>query len=199
MASLSSQTPRSHFATFADLLLIPEEERYHEVLDGEVRKKLLPSFRHGLGQGGIIRALSGFQRRPNGPSAPGGWWIVTEVEIELARHQVVRPDVAGWRRDRLPVMPEAYPMDLRPDWVCEVFTDGDGRRRDSLLKRRIYSDHEIPHYWLLDTGQRQLTVLRLEKRGYVEVLAAGLGELVRAEPFEALEIPVALLFGEDPE
>lgn len=197
MASASSQTPRPQLSTFADLLAIPAEQRFHEVLDGEVVAKLMPSGRHGLTQNRMGRLLDPFDRKANGPARPGGWWFLSEVEIELARHQVVRPDLAGWRRDRMPVVPEDYPLRLRPDWVCEVLTDGQGRRRDGIQKRRIYADHEVPHYWIVDTERRQLTVLRLSERGYVEVLEAGAAQRVRAEPFDSLELPVGVLFGED--
>lgn len=197
MASASSQTPRPQLSTFADLLAIPTEQRFHEVLDGEVIAKLMPSGRHGLTQNRMGRLLDPFDRQANGPARPGGWWFLSEVEIELARHQVVRPDLAGWRRDRMPVVPEDYPLRLRPDWVCEVLTDGQGRRRDGIQKRRIYADYEVPHYWIVDTERRQLTVLGLSERGHVEVLEAGATERVRAEPFDSLELPVGVLFGDD--
>ena len=97
----------------------------------------------------------------------------------------------------MPEPPPGYPLRLRPDWVCEVMADGDARRRDGLQKRRIYSDHGVPHYWLIDTEREVLTVLRLEERGYVELLVAGRAERVRAEPFALLELQVGVLFGDD--
>ena len=159
--------------------------------------KELAGPQHGLGQGNVRGWLNPFHRRPNGPSRPGGWWILTEVTIEFALHQVERPDVAGWRRERMPQVSTSFPVRLRPDWVCEVLTDSDGRRRDGLQKRRIYADHGVPHYWLLDMERQVLTVLRLTERGYVEVVEAGRTERVRAEPFEALELAVGELFGDD--
>lgn len=101
MSSASSLTPLPHIATFADLLALPEDERFHEVLDGELVRKANPSGEHGLTQGNLRSRLDGYNGRPNGPSRPGGWWFAVEVEIELAPHQVVRPDIAGWRRERM--------------------------------------------------------------------------------------------------
>jgi Uma2 family endonuclease len=198
MSSASSHTPLPHLATFADLLAIPEDERFHEILDGEIVQKAMASGDHGLSQAEITAwLLTRWGRRPNGADAPGGWWFVTECEVELSRHQVARPDIAGWRRERMPDRPRGYPLRLRPDWVCEVMTDGDARRRDGLKKRRLYADYGVPHYWLVDTERERLSVLRLEAQGFVEVLEAGRGDRVRAEPFEALELPVGVLFGDD--
>src|SRR5437016_4486384 len=145
MSSGSSQTPLPHLATFQDLLAIPEDERFHEILDGELVQKAMASGEHSTTQLEIGAWLvPRFGRRPNGADRPGGWWFATECEIELSRHQVVRPDIAGWRRERMPERPHGYPLRLRPDWVCEVMTDGDARRRDGLKKRRLYSDFGVP-------------------------------------------------------
>lgn len=193
----SSQTPRPHLATLADLLLIPEDQRRHEILDGELLPKEAAGGRHALGQSSVARWGAPFVRRPNGPARPGGWWILTEATIALSVHQVEQPDVAGWRRERMPEVPNVFPLVLRPDWVCEVMGDGDARRRDGVQKRRIYADHGVPHYWLLDMERERLTVLRLGPVGYLEVLEAKRGDRVRAEPFEALELKVGVLFGDD--
>lgn len=197
MSSASSLTPLPHLATFQDLLALPEDDRFHEVLDGELVRKASPSGEHGYTQGNLRARLDGYNGRPNGSSRPGGWWFAVEVEIELAPHQVVRPDLAGWRRERMVERPRGYPIKLRPDWVCEVMTDGDARRRDGLRKRRLYADMGVPHYWLVDTERERLIVLRLESQGLVEVLDVGRADRVCAEPFAALELPVAALFGDD--
>lgn len=197
MSSASTQTPMPRLATFADLAAIPEEQRYHEILDGEVIRKAMAGGEHGLSQLCVGRLLDPFGCKPNGSARPGGWWLVSDVEVELAPHEVVRPDVVGWRRERMPDRPRGFPIRLRPDWVCEIMTDGDARRRDGLQKRRIYADCGVPHYWLLDTERERLTVLRLTASGYIEVLDVGRDERVRAEPFDALELQVGVLFGDD--
>lgn len=197
MPGASTQTPLPRPASFADLLAIPEEQRYHEILDGEIVRKAMAGGEHGLSQLCVGRLLDPFGRKPNGSARPGGWWLVSDVEVELAPHEVVRPDVVGWRRERMPDRPHGFPIRLRPDWVCEIMTDGDARRRDGLQKRRIYADCGVPHYWLLDTERERLTVLRLSASGYVEVLEAGRGDRARAEPFDALELQIGVLFGDD--
>ncbi|HNK45402.1 MAG TPA: Uma2 family endonuclease, partial [Pseudomonadota bacterium] len=190
MASASTQTPKPHLATFADLLRIPEDRRRHEILDGEIIEKALPRWEHGVGQTRAGELLRRFNRKPNGPTRPGGWWILTEPTIQLSRHELVQPDLAGWRRDRVHDEPPSYPITLRPDWVCEIMSDGDARRRDGLQKRRIYADHDVPFYWLIDTERETLTVLSLTEECYVEQLTACRTDRVRAAPFDALELQI---------
>lgn len=197
MASASTQTPKVQLATFADLLLIPEESRRHEILDGEIVQKALPRLGHGAAQTRTGQLLRDFNRKPNGSSRPGGWWIISEPTIQLSMHEVVQPDVAGWGRERLPVLTDVYPVELRPDWVCEIMCDGDARRRDGLQKRRIYANHGVPFYWLVDTERETLTVLTLTNRGYVELLTAARTDRVRAAPFDLIELQVGVLFGDD--
>src|SRR5262245_37407059 len=108
MSAASSKTPTSSktpVATFADLLAIPEDERFHEILDGELLRKEAAGIRHSVGQARLSGRLSSFDGKPNGPSRPGGWWILTEPTIYFSRHQIVQCDVAGWRRERLPELP----------------------------------------------------------------------------------------------
>lgn len=196
MSLSSSQTPRQ-LATFEDLLAIPESERFHEILDGELLPKEATSGEHSLTQGSVRASLDGFAGQKNGPSRPGGWWLLTEPTVRLSAYQTVRPDLAGWRRERMPGRPAGFPLHLRPDWVCEIHVLGDARRRDTLQKRRIYAEHGVPHYWLLDAERETLTVLRLVGEVFVEVQVAGIDAVVRAEPFESVALPVAALFGHD--
>jgi Uma2 family endonuclease len=90
-------------------------------------------------------------------------------------------------------------MKMRPDWVCEIMCDGDARRRDGLQKRRIYAEHGVPFYWLVDTERETLTVLTLITRGYVEQLTASRADRVHAAPFDLIELQVGALFGDDEE
>ncbi len=197
MPSTSTQTPKAQLATFADLLLIPEDERFHEILDGEIVKKALPRGEHGESQAQIVGALIRYSRKPGSADRPGGWRLATEPTIELATHEVVQPDAAGWRRERMPTRISGYPVFTVPDWVCEIMCDGDARRRDAIRKRRIYADHGVPFYWLVDTERETLTVLTLAGRGYVELLTASRTDRVRAAPFDLIELQVGVLFGDD--
>ncbi|WP_437624489.1 Uma2 family endonuclease [Sorangium sp. So ce1151] len=185
-------------ATAADLLAIPEEQRFHEIIDGELVQKAVPSFEHGDAQSAIVAHVKlPFQRRPGG-RWPGGWWFATEVEVELAPDQVYRPDVVGWRRERSPERPSGSPVRLRPDWVCEVLSPSNARH-DTVKKMRAYQRCQLPHYWIVDPREETLTVYRWTPEGYLVPLRAERGERVRAEPFGAVELQVGVLFGDERE
>ncbi|WP_437945371.1 Uma2 family endonuclease [Sorangium sp. So ce296] len=189
---------RPHPATLADLLAIPEEQRFHEIVNGELMQKAVPSFEHGDAQSAIVAHVKiPFQRRPGG-RWPGGWWFATEVEVELAPDQVYRPDVVGWRRERAPERPSGSPVRIRPDWVCEVLSP-DNARNDTVKKMRVYQRCQLPHYWIIDPREETMTVYRWTPEGYLVALRAERGERVRAEPFDAIELQVGVLFGDERE
>jgi Uma2 family endonuclease len=181
-------------ATLADLLAIPEEQRRHEIIDGDLVEKEAASGRHGAAQVRLSRHLGPYDRRPGG-RWPGGWWFATEVEVLLADTQVFRPDVAGWRRERLAELPADVPVAIVPDWVCEILSTN--KRNDLVKKKRAHHQHHVAHYWLVDPIEETLSVQRWHPDGYLEVLVADRSARVRAEPFDAIELRVGVLFGDD--
>src|SRR5690606_27810064 len=133
-------------ATFKDLALLPEEVRA-EIVDGEIVEKAAPSFEHAntqLGLGSLIRVE--FHGDRGGPRS-GGWWILSEVDVELEAHDVYRPDLAGWKRESLPAQPVGRPVRVRPDWVCEVLSRSNAQN-DLVKKFRGYHRAGVPHYWI---------------------------------------------------
>ncbi len=181
-------TPREFWA-------IPAEERFHELVDGELLEKAAPSGEHGDAQGGVLVVVRSAYQRPPGRGGPGGWWTLPEVEVRL-ESDIVRPDVAGWRRERAPARPIGTPIELRPDWICEVVSETNATN-DTVKKLRLYHRVGIPHYWLADPRDGTLTVMRWHEAGYVTRLRAERGEVVRAEPFDEVELAVGTLFGDD--
>lgn len=191
--ALSAQTPRPRAATLDDFLAIPSHERFHEMLDGQIVRKAMPGASHAMAQrrlGSLLDPYDDGSLRRN----PGGWWLMTEAEIKLPWAQVVRPDLVGWRRARMPEVPEAFPISLLPDWVCEVVSPSDSRR-DTVIKYRDYAKAGIPYYWLVDLSQRRLTALKLSGEHYIELAEATDGAPLRGvEPFELVEIAMEVLF-----
>lgn len=184
---------KSGTATAADLA---ELER-SEVIAGDVHEKAAPSAEHGGAQGALAGILwSRFHRRGGGNN-PGGWWILTEVEIQFETHEVYLPDVAGWRRERLPERPSGRPVLARPDWVCEILSPSTARH-DQVTKQRTFHRCGVGHYWIVDPEREVLVVQRWSTDGYLVVLTAGRGETVRAEPFDQVDLVVGQLFGDDP-
>lgn len=192
-----SATPPRRPGTVADWLAADEDERL-ELMDGELIPKAAPTLDHASAQlafGQVIRAP--FHRRLGGAGGPGGWWIGSEPDI-LLDGRGWRPDLAGWRRARAPSMPRERPVELVPDWICEIVSESN-RGHDTITKLVRYYQAGVPHYWILDQLDRTLTVHRHGPDGYVIVLRAGADERVRAEPFDAIELHVAVLLGDDPD
>jgi Uma2 family endonuclease len=184
-------------STLDEFWAIPEHERFHELIGGEIIPKATPSGEHGDAQSWIVGIVKPrFQRSP-GPGGPGGWWIATEVEVVLDGTEIVRPDVLGWRRDRCPQRPTGSPVKQRPDWICEVVSPSKPKH-DTVTKLRVYHRTAIAHYWLVDLRDSTLTVMRWTSDGYLTLLRAERGEVVRPEPFEQIELAVGILFGDDP-
>jgi Uma2 family endonuclease len=195
--SLVVEKPRR--ATLQDFLAIPEEQRHHEIIDGELVRKAMPSPKHSRSQAAVTSSLFGpYNRRPGGPPhQPGGWWFLTEAEV-LFGEEPLRPDVAGWRRERLSEIPDASPLGVIPDWICEILSPTNPTN-DTIKKKRIYHHFKVPHYWILDPRDETLTVYRWGSDGYVELLMAERGERVRAAPFDAVPLAVGVFFGDDDE
>lgn len=190
-------TAAKRTATIGDFLAIDEQRRFHELLGGEIVEKATPTGEHGDAQAGIVGAIRpAYHGRSGGGGGPGGWWIASEVEVLLDSGDIVRPDVLGWRRERVPERPTGTPVRARPDWVCEVVSPTNATT-DTVKKLRAYHRAGIPHYWLVDPRDATITVMRWSDAGYITVLRAERGERVRAEPFAEIELAVGTLFGDD--
>lgn len=184
-------------ATLDDFLAIPEEERRrHELIDGVIEPRGAASGEHGASQLKLGAHVNTFDRRGGGPG-PGGWWFATEVDIYFDPKNTPRPDISGWRRERVPERPRGAVIRVRPDWVCEILSTN--RRNDLVKKKRVYHRYEVPHYWILDPSESTLTVCRWTPDGYLEVLNAERGETVHPEPFAEIPLKVGVLFGDDPD
>jgi Uma2 family endonuclease len=112
-----------------------------------------------------------------------------EPELHLGADILV-PDLAGWRRERMPVLRDVPYFELAPDWVCEVVSPSTGRI-DRVRKMPIYARGQVGHIWLVDPLQRTLEVYHLEKSHWVVVGTHGDDELIRAEPFDAIELDMS--------
>jgi Uma2 family endonuclease len=187
-------TPSRKPATFADLLARTDHDRL-EIIGGTIVEKAMPSPAHAAAELELAAAIAPFNRRPGGRN-PGGWWLFTEIHVEYPRGEVYCHDSAGWRRDRVLERPSEWPVRVRPDWVCEIVSPKH-EKQDLVDKPRVLHLAEVPHYWVLDPEERILLVHRWSRDGYVVVQRAAAGETVRAEPFDALELRVGLLFGDD--
>lgn len=168
-------------ATFADLATVPDT-MIGQILNGELWVLPHPASPHILtasNAGGDINQRFG----RSGP--PGGWWIVDEPELHLGPDALV-PDLAGWRRERMPVYPSEAAVTLAPDWVLEVLSPSTSSV-DRVVKARIYAREGVRWLWFIDPLARTIEASRLEQGVWLRVAAFAEGEKVRAEPFEAVE------------
>lgn len=197
MLSAMSVATKKVSATIADLLAIPEHERFHEIIGGELVRKAMPSARHGSSQANLTGRLVGPYGRRAGGCFPGGWRFMTETEVRFEDHEIYRPDVAAWRRERMPELPEEFPVTARPDWICEIISPSN-ERNDVIKKMLTYQRSRVPHYWLIDPITEALVVYRWTDAGYLLVQSAQGEERVHAEPFDGVSLSVgSLLDGDD--
>jgi Uma2 family endonuclease len=176
-------------ATYEDLLKVPDT-MVAEILDGELHATPRPASPHARAASGIGSDLWGpFDRPPNGPGQPGGWWILFEPELHLGPDVVV-PDVAGWRREKMPVLANVAAFTQAPDWACEVVSPATAGA-DRVRKMRIYARESVGHLWLVEPLAKTLEVYRLENGRWIVAATHGGSERVRAEPFEAVELEIA--------
>jgi Uma2 family endonuclease len=127
-----------------------------------------------------------------GRGGPGGWFILDEPELHIVG-QVMVPDLAGWRRERMPELPTTAAFELVPDWACEVLSPSNAAR-DRTRKMHHYARAGVRHVWLVDPAIRLLEVFRLEGERWLLALSAEGDATVRAEPFDAIELALAPLW-----
>ena len=181
--------PARRRATYDDLRDIPDRF-VAEILDGELVTSPRPAPPHARAATSLNGELYGpFDR---GRGGPGGWIILYEPELHLHGDALV-PDIAGWRRERMPALPQASAFELAPDWVCEVLSPSTAPI-DRTHKLPIYAREMVSHLWLVDPLLQTLEVLRLDGAGY-RIVGAWHGDAtVRCEPFDAVPIRLADLW-----
>jgi Uma2 family endonuclease len=179
---MASRAPA--FATFADLEALPATVK-GEIIQGALYTHPRPRSRHQQ----VILFLSDDLGGPyaRGRGGPGGWWILPEPGITLPGSDEFSPDIAGWRRDRLPELPEDRTIDVAPDWVCEILSPRT-RAYDLRTKKPFYASIGVHHIWYVDLDMRSLTVSRLHDGRWLEVGLFGDDDVVLAEPFDAAAI-----------
>jgi Uma2 family endonuclease len=181
--------PLSRPAAYADIEGLPPHI-VGEIIDGELVTHPRPSPRHAATTNSLSYELTGpFQR---GRGGPGGWVFFDEPELHLGR-QVVVPDLAGWRRERLDRYPDTNYFELAPDWVCEVLS-ASTELRDRTVKMRIYAEAGVPYFWLIDPRLQLLEAFELRERRWSKAGAWSSEDEVRAPPFEAIAISLADLW-----
>ena len=176
-------------ATYADLEAVPEH-LVAEIVDGVLETHPRPRPRHVTAAQDLGTLLGGPFRYGRG--GPGGWIFMGEPELHLGPHVVV-PDLAGWRREQMPVEIETAYIETPPDWVCEILSPSTARL-DRGPKRRVYAEAGIPYLWLLDLADGVLETFALTAGQWLLTGTVARGETVAAPPFDAVPFPLDDLF-----
>ena len=181
--------PVKKFATYADLEAVPPH-LVAEIIYGSLETHPRPAMRHATVASQLGYELIGPFNRGRG--GPGGWHIVDEPELHLGRNVVV-PDIAGWRRERLPEIPDTAYLEMPPDWVCEILSPATSKL-DRGSKRSIYAEAGVLHLWLIDPQERVIEAFQITAGRWLLVGVATGSDQVRLPPFEAVSFSLDALF-----
>lgn len=184
-------TPRR--ATYQDLSALPENVT-GELIDGVLYAMPRPRLRHSSTYSAMLADIgSAFGRRkPRG--GPGGWIILGEPELHLgipdADTLVLVPDIAGWRRERMPEVPDTAATALVPDWVGEILSPG-RESHDRVRKMAAYGRVGVGWYWVVDVDQRSVEIY--ERDGALWRVRDGIVDIDQARilPFDEVEFDIS--------
>ena len=196
----SSQVTTSEVNMAQSLQPVPATEEFpdelpkqYEIVCGNLVRKAVTSFPHQVTQLRLGAFVAPFHGRRGDP---GGWWLGTEGNVLLflkPNKEQYRPDLVGWRISKMPAPLMQGPIDVWPQWVCEILSPSTAAR-DKGEKLDAYHRAHVEHYWLVDPEKQTLTVLAWTEDGYQTILTAGRGDRVRAEPFVERELDLDWLF-----
>lgn len=183
--------PARRRATYADVLAAPED-KIAEVIQGVLHLSPRPSAAHAAAGSAIGEELGPPFKR--GKGGPGGWLILDEPELHLEEHILV-PDLAGWRRERMPLLPNEPFIDVIPDWVCEILSPGTSRR-DRIEKKPLYASLGVSYLWLVDPKHRTLETVQLLDGRWTDMGNFADDARPRAVPFDAIEFELGALWAD---
>ena len=180
-------------ATYQDVLDAPEHV-VAEIINGDLRLSPRPRPAHAV----VSSTLGGELGPPfsRGRGGPGGWIILDEPELHFG-NEIVVPDLAGWRRERLPFVPEEAYFTLPPDWLCEVLAKST-EKMDRVEKMPIYAAAGVRFAWIIDPRLRTLEAYELRDGTWSAIGAYKDFDKARIAPFDAIELDLAVLWEDMP-
>jgi Uma2 family endonuclease len=186
--------PAKRPADYRDVLNAPSG-KIAQIAEGTLYVQPRPAWRHQR----VAAALGNRLGPPfdDGDEGPGGWVLLPEAELHLGPDVFV-PDWAGWRRERFAVPADAPYIEIAPDWVCEILSPSTAGF-DRVKKLPAYAREGVSHAWLIDSHARTLEIFRLENKRWMLVSTHSEADVVRAEPFDAIELALARFWVDGPE
>ncbi len=181
------QTAHAEESLYKQLLQLPDN-LVAEIINGRLHTQPRPAGPHTLAASSLEMQIGPPYHR--GRDGPGGWWILVEPEVHFIRDtEVLVPDIAGWRRERMPSVPRDQRFEVVPDWVCEVLSPSTARI-DRIEKMPVYAHYGVPYLWLVDPLARTLEAYTLENGRWVVMGLYGNETETTIPPFG--DIPLAL-------
>ncbi len=163
-----------------------------EIINGQLHTQPRPAWPHALASSRLGMDIGSAYHRGRG--VPGGWWIIDEPEVHFVLDvEVAVPDLAGWRRERMPVPPEGHKIQVAPDWICEVFSPAT-KSKDREEKMPLYARYGVRFAWLVDPKARTLEAFALDRESWVPLGLFRDDDRVSIAPFDAISIHLAELW-----
>jgi Uma2 family endonuclease len=187
------ENPKKRRATYQDVIDSPPY-KVAEIINGELRLSSRPG-----GPATAVASTLGQELGPpfrRGRDGGGGWMILDEPELHLG-DEIVVPDLAGWRRERLPIAPDAAFFTVPPDWTCEVLSRST-EKTDRAEKMPLYAAFGVSYAWLVHPRRRTLEAFRLNDGRWLAIAVYKDAEHARIEPFDAIELDLAVLWADAP-
>ena len=184
-------SPARKFATYEDLFDLPDN-LVGEIIGGRLITQPRPAPRHSWAQSNIGSEIVG--PFGHGRGGPGGWWILPEPEIHFIRDiEVAVPDLAGWKRERMPAIPEDHRFEVVPDWLCEILSPSTAKT-DRAIKLPIYARFGVAFVWLVDPVARTLEAYELQQGRWLLLATLKDEDAVSLPPFDAVSFSLADLW-----
>jgi len=189
--TMNPQTARKPFL-YEQLMALPEGLT-GEIINGQLRTQPRPAWPHGLAGSRLGADIEGPYGRGRG--GPGGWWIIDEPEVHFVLDtEITVPDIAGWRRERMPSPPEGHKIRVVPDWVCEIFSPAT-KSSDREEKMPLYARYDVRFAWLVDPKTHTLEAYELADAKWQPLGVFRDDDMVSVAPFDAIVIRLADLWG----
>ncbi len=112
--------------------------------------------------------------------------FVRDVEVAV-------PDLAGWRRERMPSVPEDHRFEVVPDWLCEILSPSTAKK-DRVVKLPLYAHYGVAHVWIVDPVAQTLEAFELHEGRWTLIATLKEDDQVAVPPFDAVEFSLADLW-----
>ncbi|MHB1644063.1 Uma2 family endonuclease [Acidithiobacillus sp. 'AMD consortium'] len=183
-------TGAERLARYEDLFGLPDNV-VGEIIAGQLHTHPRPAPAHARASSVLGNKVgTPFDQGEGG--GPGGWWVLDEPELHLSEDILV-PDLAGWRRERMPALPKTAWFEMAPDWVCEVISPATART-DRVLKLPRYAAADVAHCWLIDPDARTLEAYANQDGRWLLLGTWGGTDQAAIDPFAAITLDLSGLW-----